>query len=209
MPEAANETTSAATGRNSLFQPPYSAIFNHLLRHASWARERLKPHAGKTAQFSIAPFSFGLTILESGEVIDAPRDTPADASFALPPWTALLMLSDPDAASRQVQSSGDTELARDLFFLARNLRWDAEEDLSRVFGDVLAHRMVRTGAALLRWQSDTAQQLGRSAAAYWTEERPLVASRYDIERFVQDVDALRDDVERAEKRLDRLLATLN
>ena len=51
-----------------------------------------------------------------------------------------------------------------------------------------------------------AGSLARSAAAYWTDEQPLIATRHDIERFVREVDALRDDVARAAKRIDNLAA---
>jgi ubiquinone biosynthesis protein UbiJ len=42
-------------------------------------------------------------------------------------------------------------------------------------------------------------------AAYWTEEQPLVAAKPDVERFVREVDTLRDDVARLEKRIEQLL----
>ena len=45
----------------------------------------------------------------------------------------------------------------------------------------------------------------RSAAEYWTEERPLIASTRAVREFVSDVDALRDDVARFEKRVGNLI----
>ena len=59
-------------------------------------------------------------------------------------------------------------------------------------------------AALLAWQAKTASNLAQSLAEYWSEERPLVASREAVRGFIQAVDALRDDVERLEKRIERL-----
>ena len=103
--------------------------------------------------------------------------------------------------------SGDTELAREVLFVAQHLRWDAEEDLSRVFGDILAHRMVQTASGFKHWQLQAADSIARSAAAYWTDEQPLIATRHDVERFVREVDALRDDVARAEKRIQQLTAS--
>ena len=79
-------------------------------------------------------------------------------------------------------------------------RSDVEEDLSRVFGDIAAHRIVQAGNELKRWQRETADSIARSAVAYWTEEQPLIAAR-DIERFVREVDALRDDVARLEQHI--------
>ena len=188
-------------GTRSLFEPPVAAAINHLLRGATWARERLQPSAGKTARFSVAPFTLTLAILESGEIAAAPALVSADATFTLTPGIALRMLAADQNAWQQVEVSGDPTLTREILYIAQNLRWDIEEDLSRVFGDVAAHRMVRTGNELNRWRRETAASFARSLAAYWTEERPLIASRGNVERFVRDVDNLRDDVARLEKRI--------
>src|SRR3989304_565489 len=52
-----------------------AAAINHLLRSASWARDALRRHAGKTARFEVFPFAVALTVLDSGEV--APAGPPA------------------------------------------------------------------------------------------------------------------------------------
>ena len=195
----------ARAGPGFPFAPPTAAALNHLLKSASWARERMRPFAGKSARFELVPFTVTLTILDSGEVADAPATTTPDASFTLTPGVALRMLAaDPDAWQKAAVA-GDTALAREILYLAQNLRWDAEEDLSRVFGDIAAHRMVRAAGDLKRWQRATADSVARAATAYWTEERPLIAARHDVERFVREVDSLREDVARFEKRVEQLI----
>ena len=206
MPGPAHDAAGAGAGLGAIFTPPVAAAINHLLRSASWACERLKPFAGKTVQFELAPFSVALTIRDNGEVSDAAARPCCDATFTLTPGIALRMLSADKNAWQEVQVSGDTELAREVLFIAQNLRWDAEEDLSRVFGDIIAHRMVQAAGDLNRWQQQAADSLARSAAAYWTDEQPLIATRHDVERFVREVDALRDDVARVEKHIERLEA---
>jgi ubiquinone biosynthesis protein UbiJ len=39
---------------------------------------------------------------------------------------------------------------------------------------------------------------------YWQEEQPLIAKKRHVEKFIQEVDQLRDDVARLEKRLAKL-----
>ena len=206
MSGPARDTASAGPGLTALFTRPVAAAINHLLEDASWARERLKPFAGKTARFNLAPFAVTLAIRACGGVEDSTAAGAADASFTLTPGLALRMLADDSNAWQEVEVGGDTTLAREILAIAQNLDWDIEADLSRVFGDIAAHRMAQAGAELKRWQRETADSVARSAAAYWTEERPLIATRQDIERFLRDVDALRDDVARIEKRLDRFAA---
>ncbi len=195
----------ARAGPDFSLRPPTAAALNHLLKSASWARERLRPFAGRIARFEMAPFTVAYTILDSGEVADSPAHGAPDASFTLTPGIALRMLTGDSAAWQNVTVTGDGALAREILYIAQNLRWDVEEDLSLVVGDIAAHRMVAAARGLRRWQRDSAANFTRSLAAYWTEEQPLVASKRDIEHFVRAVDTLRDDVARLEKRIERLL----
>ena len=195
----------AAPGFTAFFQPPTAAAVNHLLKSASWARARLQPYAGKIARFELPLFTVALAILESGEVANAPEQAVADASFKLTPGITLRLCANDSAAWQQVEVVGDTALAHEIRHVAQNLRWDVEEDLSRVVGDIAAHRMVNTARELNRWQRGTTENLARAAAAYWTEERPLIAAKHAVERFNRDVDTLRDDVARLEKRVEQIV----
>jgi ubiquinone biosynthesis accessory factor UbiJ len=178
---------------------------NHLLRGAAWAREELRRHAGKTVRVEAAPFIFLLTVGESGLVSAAMRDAVPAATITLTPGLALRLAVRDEAAWSEVGITGDTDFAAAINNVARNVRWDFEEDLSRVFGDIAAHRLAETVRTLQRWRQQSAENLARSAAEYWTEERRLIASGYAVREFIKDVDALRDDVARLEKRLQYLL----
>ncbi len=202
MTTAAGDSAGSSRGGGSLFTPPAAPALNHLLRRASWARDKLKPYAGKVVRFDAAPFAATLEILASGEVA-ASSAGPA-TTFKLTPALAMRIAAADASAWREVETGGDLSLAREILGIAQNLRWDAEEDLSRVFGDIIAHRLAGAGRAFARWQRDSADSLARQAAAYWTEERPLIASRPLLEQFGRDVDTLRDDVARLEKRLEQM-----
>jgi ubiquinone biosynthesis accessory factor UbiJ len=186
------------------FRPPTAAAINHLLRSASWARERLQPFAGKIARFELIPFTIAFAILDTGEVIDAAPGTVPDATFTLTPGIALRMLAGDSGAWQQTTVTGDGALAREILYIAQNLNWDIEEDLSRVVGDIAAHRMVAAANELRRWQRESARSFSQAMAAYWTDEQPLIANKQDVERFVCEVDTLRDDVARLEKRLEQM-----
>jgi ubiquinone biosynthesis protein UbiJ len=109
-----------------------------------------------------------------------------------------------DAAFREIEMQGDMELAQEISFLVRHLTWDAEEDLSRVTGDIAAHRIVAAARGAARWGGQAALRGAQSLAEYWTEESPLIASRVKVEGFLRDVDALREALDRLEKRVERL-----
>jgi len=179
---------------------------NHVLRGESWALRRLQPHAGRTARFEVFPVSFGFTVREDGEVSPALPGAIADVTVRVTPPAALRILGGDEAAFEEVAIQGDSEFAEAIHFVVRNARWDAEEDLARLIGDRAAHRLAATGRDILRFKARVADRLARNLSDYWVEERPLIARRTDVERFVQDVDTLRDDVERLSQRIARLAA---
>jgi ubiquinone biosynthesis protein UbiJ len=187
-----------------VFDPAVIAFINHLLRGASWAREALQRFAGKTARFDAAPFGLSLTVQDNGGVVAAAADAVPAVTITLTPGLALRIAARDETAWRDIGVSGDTDFAATLNHIARNLRWDVEEDLSRVFGDIAAHRMTESGRVFRRWGEQALENTGRSFAEYWTEEQPLVASAQDLEQFNREVDRLRDDVARLDKRVSSL-----
>ncbi|HXF67524.1 MAG TPA: sterol-binding protein [Burkholderiales bacterium] len=187
-----------------MLEPPVAAFINHLLYGADWAREALKPHAGKSARFEIAPFGFSFTVLADGTIAPAAEGAAAAATFRLTPGLLARIAARDESAWREVEAAGDAELAAVVNRLARELDWDLEEDLSRWFGDVAAHRMAETGRSLKRWGEATLEHLGRTLAEYWTEEAPLIAGAREVREFGHAVDELRDAVARLEARIARL-----
>lgn len=180
------------------------APINHLLRANAWARTELQPHAGKVASFRCLPFETRLVILDSGEVATAAAAATPDVTLTLTPGLMLRAAARDDSLWRDIGVDGDTALGTVIHRLWRDLRWDVEEDLSRVFGDIAAHRMAESGRTIQRWAQSGGDDLARSFTEYWTEEQPLIAAKSDLTRFNADVDRLRDDVARLEKRIARL-----
>ncbi len=180
----------------------YASALNHLLAQNSWAFERLARFSGKTARFEIAPFSIACTILPDGALTSADKTVGADAVCIIAPSLLPRLALHDEMAHAEIQSSGDAALLAEIFFLSRNLRWDAAEDLSQVTGDIAAERIVQTvqnspfGAS--------AVNLAQAAAEYFTEERPLIAKPQQINSFMQQVDTLRDDMARLEQRIQAL-----
>ena len=181
-----------------------ASFINHLLRGASWARDALRRHAGKTACFEVFPLAVALTVLESGEVAAAGAGAVPAATVRLGPGLMLRLAARDESAWREIDITGDTDFASAIHHVARNLRWDVEEDLSRVVGDVAAHRMAETGRTFQRWGEQAAENTARAFAEYWTEEQPLIAGARDLEEFSRAVDQLRDDAARLEKRIEQL-----
>ena len=185
-------------------QAPWQRLVNHVLAASPQALSRLAAFAGRTAEFRSGPFVLRLTVAADGSVDVAAQGAPADLTVSGTPAVVARALRRDEAALREVSFEGDSAFAQEVAYLARNLEWDVEEDLSRVVGDIAAHRIGAGVRALLGWRREAAQRLGDNVREYLTEERPALVPRRDSEAFVRDVDALRDDVARLEKRLQAL-----
>ncbi|MEO8626599.1 MAG: hypothetical protein ABI612_00655 [Betaproteobacteria bacterium] len=187
---------------------PGLAAINHVLRGADWARERLSLFSGSIVRIEVAPFATIIRIETDGTLSEAAKGSVPIASVRLGPITAArLLIMHEEAARKDVQVDGDAALASALTGVLTTIRWDVEEDLSRVVGDIAAHRIVDAASGFARWQASTAANLAQSVSEFITHERPMVASRDAVSDFVQAVDALRDDVERLEKRIEQIERT--
>jgi ubiquinone biosynthesis protein UbiJ len=186
---------------------PHPAIFaiNHLLASEDWARERLAPFAGKHVSIAAPPLpELKLRVLAGGLVGAADASAQDDLAITVKSGALPHLASRDEALLQHVEIKGNAELANAVQFLFRNLKWDVEDDLSKIFGDIAARRMAQVGRDIAAWQQDAALRAGQNFAEYLTEEQPLIARAADVERFNRDVEALRDDLARLEARLARL-----
>lgn len=182
---------------------PAADLLNHLLLQNSWAFDQLRPHAGKRLRLFSLPLQANVRIDTGGRFELAPSDSSVDAEITLTPDAALRLLLQPKAPSL-VKLQGDSEFAMAVCKVLAHLRWDLEEDLSRLIGDIPAHALARAGHAIRRELLRQVWAMAGMLAEYWLEEQPLIAKQHRVQQFAADVDALRDAVERLEKRLQRL-----
>jgi ubiquinone biosynthesis protein UbiJ len=108
--------------------------------------------------------------------------------------------------SGDVELSGDAATAQRFQKLLIFARPDFEEELSRVVGDVAAHRIGELARGIGGWARETRATMRENIREYLQEEKRSLPTRYEVERFAGRVDELRDDVERIAARLDKLEA---
>jgi ubiquinone biosynthesis accessory factor UbiJ len=185
------------------FEPMLIGALNHLLSAQSWARDRLVPHAGDVVRLELGATVVELAIDDAGLFVAAPATAP-EVTIAVPLSAVPRLLARDPQARRSVTVTGNVGLAGDLEYLFANLRWDAEADLSRVVGDIAAHRIARAGATAAQVPGQIAASVARSTRQFLTEEQPVLARADEVAGFVAEIDHLRDDVERLAKRVERL-----
>ena len=170
---------------------PFPAIINHLLVQEAWAGKKLALHAGKVAR------------IDTGLVEDAPEATP-NVTIRLKLSDLPLMAQNRERAFSYVQVEGDAEFANAVSQVSQGVRWEAEDDLARLVGDIAARRIVAGGRAVFDTAQATRRRIEENIAEYFLEEQPLLVRPQAVAEFSADVTELRDDVERLAKRIERL-----
>ncbi len=102
---------------------------------------------------------------------------------------------------------GDVDLGQRFQRLLSQLDPDWEEGLARVVGDIPAHQLARLARGVFHWAREAVRTFALDGAEYLKEEAFVLAKRERVEEFLRDVDRLRADADRLEKRLARLTGT--
>jgi ubiquinone biosynthesis accessory factor UbiJ len=141
------------------FQPPAWVVdegqqrlvlfLNHVLMQEKQAQDRLLRQKGRVVHLRWGLFSIDLVVTPAGLVDRATAGAPPDLTLAVATESPLTVVQSVLAGKPPpVKIEGDVQLAAELGWLAENLRWDAEEDLSRLIGDAPAHAVADAGRRL-------------------------------------------------------------
>lgn len=110
------------------------------------------------------------------------------------------------SAAGGLRVAGDAELARRLQQLAAGFDPDWQAPLVAAFGEVLGVQLAEAARLGLQRARQGADELAHTAAEFVTEESRDAVAAAELAAFCDDVDGLRDDVERLAARVARLTA---
>ena len=125
-------------------------LLNHVLMQEKEAQTRLARKKGSVVHLRAGTFALDLLITPAGLTDRAPEAMPPDLTLSVAmdaPWVVAQSVL--EGKKPPVKIEGDVLLAAELGWLADNLRWDLEEDLSRIMGDVPAHALAGVGQRVL------------------------------------------------------------
>ncbi len=101
--------------------------------------------------------------------------------------------------------TGNAELASQFQQLMAYAKPDVGEELSDLVGDAAAQRLGELARGVRSWSRDARTTMGDNIREYLQEESRDAPSRYEVEKLGNDVSTLREDVDRLEARLSRLM----
>lgn len=174
-------------------------LIDRVLATQPGARARLAAHAGKSARIQLPLGGAEFAIGEDGGVRASAEDATPDAVIVLAADVLLRLALGDKAALRQARVEGDGVLAADISAALDAFDWTLA--LRPFIGDIAAARVDQAIAGLGAWRAQAHDALGMAMSEYAVHEAGMLASRPAVERFVAEVDALRDDLARLEARL--------
>ncbi len=134
-------------------QPPSWAVdevqhrlvlfLNHVLMQEKEAMARLARQSGNVISLQWRGFSMRVMATRAGLLENAAASGKSDLSLIVTEESpAALLQAMVTGGKPSVKIEGDVQLAAEVNWLADHVRWDVEEDLSRLIGDVPAHTLA-------------------------------------------------------------------
>jgi ubiquinone biosynthesis protein UbiJ len=126
-------------------------LVNHVLMQEPEAQARLARQANRVVEARWRNFVMRLVTTPAGLLDVAPAGTQPDLTLTLAeesPWQLAQAALRGDKPP--VLIAGDVQFAAEINWLVDNVRWDLEEDLSRLLGDAPAHALGQAGRATVQ-----------------------------------------------------------
>ncbi len=186
------------------------SVVNRVLALDPEGAARLAPVEGRVLRVELTGFGTRVYVVPGEQQLflfgsyDAPPDCVVRGSPAALLGMVLAEHREDAVFAGAVSIDGDNRLAQVLGEVFRGLDIDWEEQLSKLLGDTLAHRVMNRARAGERWAGRSSDIARQNLREYLQEEALVLPSRQEMDDFLGSVDRLRDDVERLAARVERL-----
>ncbi|MEY3219115.1 MAG: hypothetical protein RIT27_472 [Pseudomonadota bacterium] len=183
-------------------------LINQALALDEVARQSMAKLKDKTLLIQIegTPLSWCFAPKSDGFLQMPTEITQPDVIISGMPFSLLRLLNEPTLLTTGIATlSGEMQVAQNFMTIFAQLQIDWEEQLSRLVGDVVAHQMGNLARNAQQYTQKTVQTLQQNTIEYLQEETRFLPTHPELALFCDEIDVLRSDVARLEKRLERLL----
>jgi len=183
---------------------------NHLIEQERWAHNLLLPREGQSIAITLPIGDFQIAIQEGMFVNASDSTNLPSVSLTIPQeaiWTFLK--EGKSGAMKFVKISGDIDFAADLNRLVADLKWEVEEDLSKLLGDATARRVVLESQKMLHQTQLAMNDLKGGIRDYLVYEKNILVDSQQMSDFKSELRLLRDQIDRAEKKVNLLEQAFN
>lgn len=192
---------------------PIADTLNRNIGETTPARKLVGELNGSSVGIRVRDSSLAMYFLFDEDAVNLTTEFAEEPDVVIsgsPITLARMMRGGGESAIRNgdVELIGDAATAQRFQKLLDFAKPDVEEELSRFIGDIAAHRIGEFARGVGGWARDARATMHDNIREYLQEENRSLPTRYEVERFTDEVSVLRDDVERIAARLDRLEADL-
>ena len=188
---------------------PVATILNRNIQETTPARELCEQLDDKTVAIRVRDTALAMYFEINDTIVSLTTNSEAEPDVVI--TGSLLTLarmagSSGESAVRDgsLELTGDPEMAHAFQQLLAFAKPDIEEELSALIGDAGSHRLGEIARGAGNWARHARSTMEQNIREYLQEESRDLPSRYELERFTQQVNSLRDAVARLEARLNKL-----
>jgi ubiquinone biosynthesis protein UbiJ len=185
---------------------PLAAALNALLNAQPAALSRLQRHSGKSLRLNLPLLPLNLKLDGNGRfspLNEAENAEEAKPALSLTPMPGALPLLLGDGKLADLfRFEGDDLFASDLSHALADFDWVLA--LRPYLGDIAASRVEQFLRGFGDWREQATQAAGRNLAEYAVHEQGMLAEPHAVRTFINEVDAVREAVDRLEARLRHL-----
>jgi len=188
---------------------PIASLLNRNISESTPARELCRKLSGTVVAVRVRDTALAAWFMIDDEALDVVTSSSEEPDVVITGsiiTLARMAGQSGEAAIRDgsLDLTGDAETANQFQQLLSFAKPDIEEELSGIVGDVAAHRLGKLARGVGRWGRSARSTMGANIREYLQEESRDAPSRYEADKFADDVSTLRDDVDRVEARINRL-----
>ena len=186
------------------------AVINRYLSMDPEVAEKLAALEGRVIAVEITGINKKLYFFphQAGMDVAEHYQDEADTTLRGSPLALLKMSTSKDVAplmlKGEVEIEGDVRLGRNFKKILSEMDIDWEEYAARIIGDAPAHHLASLTKKIMSWGRQAGSDLAADVSEYLQEESRDVVSKPELEKFYQDVDTLRNQLDRVQARLEAL-----
>lgn len=165
-------------------------------------KDELIPFKNNTIQLKVDLITLQFKINENGEIIFLEKNLEVDTyiSMSLKAFINMLITQQ----KKDIKIQGDVDFADKFAKTIMKSRWDIEEDLSRFVGDMAAVEITKFGNAVIRDGKKGMQNILEGLVEYYQEEKKLLISKDELNKYYSDVDEIQETFVRIESKFQEL-----
>jgi ubiquinone biosynthesis protein UbiJ len=181
-------------------------MVNKLLSLDEETLDSLATLEGDVVEIDVLNTDIKLFILPSarGFTLASNYEDKADVSIKGSPAALLGMITAEKVGAGDVEIIGNVGMAHKLQSILKKMEVDWEEHLSQIIGDIAAHKVGNFVKGMSKLAKASAKTIGLDISEYLRYEKEAILDQSELDEFNHAVDKVRNDVERLQKRVDRL-----